>query len=245
MPKELILNKMHTHTSQVKIFFLGAGTAGVLFLLLVQQLTYGWTNPTTNPTGAGGGTVFYSSGNVGIGTSSPAYALDVVGNINVTGNVLEGSLNVFATTTISYFNLASCPTGWSELTSARGRYIVGLPSGGTLAGTAGTALSNQENRVVGPHTHTNTISTTAHGHLVAFVSAWGDHDPADLGTIRRPIWDSKPVDSVGRPDVDSFSASGASAGINISNSASSPDTSISSTAGTNSPYIQLLVCQKS
>jgi len=51
------------------------------------------------------------------------------------------------------FNLAACPSGWSELVAARGRYIVGLPNGGTLAGTTGTELSNNENRAVGQHTH--------------------------------------------------------------------------------------------
>jgi len=42
---------------------------------------------------------------------------------------------------VIFFNLASCPQGWRELTSARGRYIVGLPAGGTLGATVGTALS--------------------------------------------------------------------------------------------------------
>ena len=50
---------------------------------------------------------------------------------------------------VSFFDLASCPSGWSELTAARGRYLVGLPSGGTLSGTAGTAPTNLENRPVG------------------------------------------------------------------------------------------------
>src|SRR5688500_7198572 len=43
---------------------------------------------------------------------------------------------------VSFFNLAACPSGWTELTGARGRYLVGVPSGGTLGGTAGTALTN-------------------------------------------------------------------------------------------------------
>lgn len=55
---------------------------------------------------------------------------------------------------VMFFNLSSCPSGWSELTAARGRYPVGLPSGGTLAGTKGTALSNLENRVA-PCNHTH------------------------------------------------------------------------------------------
>ena len=55
--------------------------------------------------------------------------------------------------TVMLFKLSSCPAGWTELTEARGRYLVGLPSGGTLGGVAGTALTNIENRSVGQHTH--------------------------------------------------------------------------------------------
>jgi hypothetical protein len=54
---------------------------------------------------------------------------------------------------VTAFNLPSCPTGWSELTDARGRYIVGMPSGGTLAAVIGTALSDEEDRAAGTHTH--------------------------------------------------------------------------------------------
>ena len=50
---------------------------------------------------------------------------------------------------VSFFNLDTCPTGWTALTEAQGRYLVGLPSGGTRAATVGTALSNTENRAVG------------------------------------------------------------------------------------------------
>ena len=73
---------------------------------------------------------------------------DVSGTANwqaVGGSVPSGA--------VMSFNLASCPTGWTELVAARGRYIVGRPSGGTLAGTTGTALSNLENRQTGQHTH--------------------------------------------------------------------------------------------
>ena len=57
---------------------------------------------------------------------------------------------------VMFFNLASCPSGWTELTAARGRTITGLPSGGALAGTVGTALTNLENR-----THTHSVPITS------------------------------------------------------------------------------------
>ncbi len=98
------------------------------------------------------------------------------------------------------FNLASCPSGWTELTSARGRYIVGLPSGGTLAGTTGTALSNLENRPVGQHTHGIGATNSAGGGGESFLRSYNDFT------------------------IQSYTAG--------------------SVAGTNAPYIQLLVCQK-
>ena len=64
---------------------------------------------------------------------------------------------------VAPFNLSSCPPGWGELVGARGRVVVGLPSGGTLAGTVGTALSNLENRPVGQHNHGITDNGHAHG----------------------------------------------------------------------------------
>ena len=108
---------------------------------------------------------------VGMGTDSPIEKLSVVGNISATGTIkATGNISTSGTLTatgdvcsnggtnclssgtpsgaIMFFNLASCPSGWTELTAARGRYLVGLTSGGTLAGTAGTALTNLENRAV-------------------------------------------------------------------------------------------------
>ena len=73
----------------------------------------------------------------------------------------------FPSGTVMLFKLSSCPAGWTELTEARGRYLVGLPSGGTLSGTVGTALANIENRPVGQHNHTaaqaNYVSGTPSG----------------------------------------------------------------------------------
>lgn len=50
----------------------------------------------------------------------------------------------------------SCPAGWSEYTAARGRVIVGTPSGGTDEGTVGSALTNLGTRTISTavaHTH--------------------------------------------------------------------------------------------
>jgi len=121
---------------------------------------------------------------------------------------------------VMFFNLTSCPAGWSELTDARGRYLVGLPSGGTLAAKVGTALTNVENRAVGVHGHA--VNDPGHSHnllqgpgpgLATNVAAYGVSFQWIAGTI-------------------------ASAGTGVTIGTAGD------VAGTNAPYIQLLVCQK-
>lgn len=67
---------------------------------------------------------------------------------------------------VMYFDLPACPEGWSELVAARGRSLVGLPSGGTAGGTVGAPLGNLENRA-----HTHAVDPAA-----VSSSAAGGHD---------------------------------------------------------------------
>ena len=71
----------------------------------------------------------------------------------------------------------STPSGWSEYTTARGRMVVGLPSGGTDGGTVGTALTNVQDKT---HTHTG----PSHRHNLSILAGtgigtaqigWNDH----------------------------------------------------------------------
>ena len=87
---------------------------------------------------------------------------------------------------VMMFDLQQCPVGWTELVAARGRAVVGLPLGGSGAGTVGTALGDLENRqhthmvdpesvptaTAGDHSHSVgpidvlTTSVAAHSHTV-------------------------------------------------------------------------------
>lgn len=124
---------------------------------------------------------------------------------------------------ILYFDRTTatgCPTGWTEFTNARGAYIVGLTNGGTKNTLVGTALSNQENRPTGVHNHS---VTDTHTHSNGFNGGAGDRlvQTGTTGTAGQPA-----------------STGGTNAGaITVNNS--------SGVAGTNAPYIQLLVCSKS
>jgi len=130
-------------------------------------------SPETPVWNSSGSTVFLndSTANVGIGTSSPGSAkLNVFGgNISISGAEagIIFSDGTFQNTSavpsgaVVFLNQASCPRDWSEFTSGLGLYLVGLPSGGTLAGTSGTALSDQESRPAGTHGHSGTMYKTS------------------------------------------------------------------------------------
>ena len=145
------------------------------------------------------------------------------------------------TSTIAYFNLTSCPSGWAELTGARGRYVVGLPSGGTLAGTAGTALTNLEDRPTGQHNHGTSDPGHAHGksdpghsHALSIMSAGTTQ--GGVGWINNTHNTDKPAQAT-RSNTTGITISSATTGISVSNTGT--------TAGTNAPYTELLICQKS
>lgn len=58
----------------------------------------------------------------------------------------------------------ACPNGWTEYTAARGRVVVGVPAGGTLAGTVGSALGNLASRTITDlPSHTHGVGTLANG----------------------------------------------------------------------------------
>ena len=166
------------------------------------------------------------------GTSTEAARLDHVHTMPSAAGVPSG---------VIAFMAGSCPSGWSEYTAARGRYVVGVPSGGTVAGTQGTALTNQENRAVGQHTHTFSGSALGnHNHtqdshihyapqgwsnsgLFNYVARGGNGNRVDIQS------------AAGTTATNQSAAAGTPAGTNANSG---------SVASTNAPYIQLTVCQK-
>jgi hypothetical protein len=122
-----------------------------------------------------------------------------------------------------FFNLTTCPSGWVEFATARGRYIVGLPGGGTLGGGVGTTLTNLENRAAGLHNHG--VTDLGHSHVL---DLYGTADSAGFSGI---------FDSASPAIAGAFMTDDAVTNISIQNNTGT-------VAGTNAPYIQLLVCQK-
>lgn len=144
------------------------------------------------------------------------------------GSLLTGIAGTPAGAVV-FFNLAACPTGWTELVAARGMYMVGLPASGTLAGTSGTALTNLESRAVGQHLHSASQGNHMHSILFAGSGALGQRWVTGSGSYTDSGWGFG-----GQNEQMSTVSSGA---ITIGNAGS--------VAGTNAPYIQLLTCQKS
>lgn len=117
--------------------------------------------------------------------------------------------------TVIFFNGSSCPTGYAEVTDARGRYMVGLPSGGSIGSTTGSALSDLENRPVGEHNHTLRAKD-------------------DDGDFNEPGSSSLAKSENTYKDESADTSMHSSSILNSG-----------SVAGTNAPYIQFLVCEKS
>lgn len=119
--------------------------------------------------------------------------------------------------TVSYFD-SVCPPSWSELQNAKGRYIVGNPTGGNIGLTVGSALSNQESRPVGQHSHS--AWQPPHNHTATFLVS-------NNGGI--------------------FNGWGWSTEITRATSSAQPPVHVANeglVSGTNAPYIQFVVCRK-
>jgi len=125
-----------------------------------------------------------ANGNVGIGNASPGSKLTVAGTIeSVSGGLIFPDATTQATAlsaaliptgAVTFFNLSTatgCPSGWAEVTTARGRVIVARPLGGTNGTTNGSALGNLGTLTTTSygtgHTHTgNPASTNSTGESV-------------------------------------------------------------------------------
>lgn len=154
---------------------------------------------------------------------------------------------------VVFFNLGSCPTGWTEHSAARGRAIVGLPPAGTLGGTQGAALSNLEQRL---HTHTfNGLFSTEyagyHNHIWAEITAvtggvqWTSYS-AGGSMVLAFAWEngigndgSGIYPLAAQPDDTLYT----SKNMNHDHDVTIPTTPTASGSGS-LPYLQLLACRK-
>jgi hypothetical protein len=178
---------------------------------------------------AGNGTGDGAGGSInltpGTSESGAAGSVRVLGAFSLTQTTVSvNGANAFfiPSGALMYFNLTSCPNGWSEFTESRGRYVVSRPVSGSTGTVVGTALTQAENRPVGQHSHT--ITDPGHQHD-AFANTNGEYDSGGSDAFYG-------VQNVN----DSMRTLENTTGITINNSGS--------VAGTNAPYIQLIFCRK-
>jgi hypothetical protein len=158
---------------------------------------------------------------------------------------------------VMFFNLASCPPGWTAMVAAEGRYLVGLPPSGMLAGVAGTALTNLENRATGvhghgvteaahshgisSHTHGISINDPGHSHGVDYVANSGGTFQFQLATGGTPGLAGTKGATTGISASSSANTTGLSTNTGATGLTVNSSTGV---AGTVAPYIQLRACQK-
>lgn len=146
--------------------------------------------------------------------------------LSTAGGVGPGGTGDGSTPTgaIMFFNSATCPAGWSEVTAARGRYLVGWDSTkgiSSLGFSVGIALNDKEDRSTGQHLHAQFDPGHSHGGIpvIGYVSDNRGGGGAEYGQVG---WTAT------SPAITGFAVGGVDGGA---------------IAGTNAPYLQLLVCQ--
>jgi hypothetical protein len=158
---------------------------------------------------------------------------------------------------------STCPTGWSEYLPARGRYLLGLPAGGTNVATVGSELTNTENRPAGIHDHPGSSITVAingdtghshggvptepnsgqgHRHGNAVLASGSGGDPGAVNFLYRFFGVNSNTGTATTGVTFDASTSG------IALQTTTPTTTLSNPSGsiaaTNAPYIQYRVCER-
>jgi hypothetical protein len=152
-----------------------------------------------------------------------------------------------------FLSTAACPTGFLELPSFAGRYVLGMPTAGTLNGTVGTAHADMA-AISHAHTFTGTVGMNtgsvdlAHTHQV---------DPPNTASgtpsATTCVWQSgnAPCDtnvpyntSTHDTDLAAMTSSGASIGAAMNHNHTYTPADTPNPGDYAPPYIQVRVCMK-
>lgn len=143
---------------------------------------------------------------------------------------------------VMYFNLTSCPDGWSPIAEGQGRVLVGIPPAGGLGATVGSPLSDGGSRVitdVPSHQHTvnpapiSTNSSGEHTHNLHLENMLSYGTYAVAGSENN---------AGGYYTLPTYASGAHSHSVDVP----STSTSITGSGQVNvtMPYLQLLICEK-
>ncbi len=177
-------------------------------------------------------------GNGGTGLTAPGASGNVLAsNGSAWTSSPPGGLN----SGLIVLSTSSCPSGYQQLLSFNGRFPIGVPSAGTVAGTVGTGLTNL---AAITHSHTFTPAGTVAAHTHSFTPAGTIGGPSATGTLSSPalaFWGTN-----SSPNFVLASHSHAFSGGAGTTGATAPAFTgtggTTSTADTTPPYIQVIFC---
>jgi len=204
------------------------------------------------------------SGNVGIGTSTPGYKLDVSGDVNYSGALREDGVEIFSGM-IAMFDTA-CPTGWTRFTALDGRFVRGAATYGTTGGsdthshgisTYTTASGNQSANH--NHSYDDTTGNASVGHTHDVSGTTGTDNPNHYHSYLKPSsGTSMNTAGVTASHTHSFSDtssnqsvththsfSGTTAGVSVDHSHNYTKSPGDTDSGSTLPaYLEIVVCKK-
>ena len=134
--------------------------------------------------------------------------------IDASGRILCQAVQAVPAGMIAFF-AGPCPSGFTEYTALRGRAVLGLPAGGSVEGTQGTALGDlgtREITEVPAHSHmvdppsTNTSTSGAHVHSVDPPSVNTSTGGSHVHNIYTAINDTNNSSSQGYPNGQNHAA---------------------------------------
>jgi hypothetical protein len=93
------------------------------------------------------------------------------------------------------FSIGICPPGWTEWLTMRGYYPVGNPLTGQSPSFVGNSLSNNENRIIGLHSHVVAAAVALSGSHTHTVNDPGHVHSGNIGVASSAFGD--PLNSIG------------------------------------------------
>ena len=152
----------------------------VMVIVITTIVVNAWTNPSDNPPG-GGGALYYSNGNVGIGTSTPNQELDLVGDLKLE-NTISNDTGVIYKKADRFIHNFKHPTGSSTVPDGYNTFV-GVNAGNFTMGSEATeTYHGSYNSAMGVNalnSNTTGYANTANGYAALYNNTTGNANTAN------------------------------------------------------------------